>query len=208
MTKLDFKTAFMYPFNRAIGLFNIFWIFVPIIGWFALWGYKVRIIQAFSNGDFKELPEFNFKENLGLWFFMFLKVIPFMIAFMVFAIVLWIIAWLIWLPELFMSLIIILISIFIIPMLFMNFMNKETVGSLFEFGILWKVFENIGDYIFSVLKDIVLAIVFVFMYIILVWIPAGTFTKNIFMADFYRRHIKNSTQTQAQVQTKTQKIEL
>ena len=60
MAIIDFKTAFYYPFNRPIGLLNILWVLLPIIGWFALFGYTIVIIKHFIKGDFKELPEFGF----------------------------------------------------------------------------------------------------------------------------------------------------
>ncbi|MFH0857893.1 MAG: hypothetical protein V1848_04055, partial [Candidatus Magasanikbacteria bacterium] len=57
---LDFKVGFKYPFNRAKGMLNIFWIFLPIVGWFALGGYTVRIVQGFIRGEYKELPTMKF----------------------------------------------------------------------------------------------------------------------------------------------------
>jgi hypothetical protein len=42
----------------------------------------------------------------------------------------------------------------------------------------------------AILKSILLSLIFLVMIIILVGIPAGTFTKNIFLADFYRRRVK------------------
>jgi hypothetical protein len=38
------------------------------------------------------------------------------------------------------------------------------------------------------LKSLALQLIFLVMIIVLVGIPAGAFTKNIFIADFYRRH--------------------
>ncbi len=42
MEAIDFESAFRYPFNRAVRLLNILWVFVPIIGWFALFGYGIK----------------------------------------------------------------------------------------------------------------------------------------------------------------------
>jgi hypothetical protein len=84
----------------------------------------------------------------------------------------------------------ILLEIFVVPILFINFFNKETIQSLFEFKILKVVYNNIGNYILVILKSIALALIFLIMIIVLVGIPAGSFTKNIFLADFYRRKIK------------------
>jgi len=183
MAKLDFKTAFKYPFNRAKGLLNILWILLPILGWFALMGYGVRIIQGFSKGKFKKLPIFKFSSNLKLGFFMFLKSLPFLFVYLVFIFLLTIINPWLQLGHIF-------VNLFVLPILFINFMNKETVGSLFEFKIIKSVFNNFGDYLMALLKDVLLSIAFIIMWVVLVGFPAGAFTKSIFLADFYRRKVK------------------
>ena len=184
MANLNFKTAFKYPFNRAKGMWNVLWILLPIIGWFALGGYGVRIIQEFIKGQFKELPVFKFESDLKLGFWMFLKALPFVILYAVISAVLTKTDY--WAA----SLVDVLIAIFIVPILTINFMCKETIESYFDFKILKSVFNNLGDYIVALLKSILLGIVFVVMIIILVGIPASAFSKNIFMADFYRRRVK------------------
>jgi len=178
---LDFKTAFHYPFNRAKGMWNILWLFLPIFGWLALGGYGVRIIQEFTKGKFKQLPVFRFKGDLKLGFFMFLKSLPFVITYLVVLAIL---------SALNLDWIGTLLKIFVIPILTINFINKMTIGSFFEFNILKYVFNYFGDYIMVILKSILLAIVFVFMIIILVGIPSLSFTENMFFADFYRRRVK------------------
>ncbi len=183
MDKLDFKTAFKYPFNRAKGMLNILWIFLPIIGWFALGGYGVRIIQEFSKGKFEQLPALKFDSDLELGFFMFLKSLPFILAYVLFLIILNTI-------DPWLNLIRIFTEIFAIPILAIHFMNKETIGSFFEFGIIKSVFNNLGDYVVAILKSILLGLIFLIMWIVLVGIPAGSFTKNIFLADFYRRRAR------------------
>ncbi len=184
MDKLDFKTAFKYPFNRAKGMWNILWIFLPIIGWFALGGYCVRIVQEFSKGKFIQLPTFKFGSDLGLGVMMLIKALPFIIVYSIIIGILNIInPWARGLADFFLSL-------FVIPILTINFLNKETVGSFFEFKIIKHVFNNLGDYIVAVLKSILLCMVFLIMIIVLVGIPAGIFTQNMFLADFYRRKVK------------------
>ncbi|MBL7051854.1 MAG: DUF4013 domain-containing protein [Nanoarchaeota archaeon] len=184
MKTLDFKSAFKYPFNRAKGLWNILWLFLPIFGWLALGGYGIRIVKEFSKGKFKKLPLFKFKSDLKLGFMMFIKALPFIIAYIALMATLSIIN--IWLRTVIDT----LIQIFVIPILTVNFFNKETVASLFEFKILKAVFNNFGDYIMALLKSIGLGLIFLLMWIVLVGFPAGTFTKNIFIADFYRRRVK------------------
>jgi len=184
MAKLDFKTAFKYPFNRAKGMWNILWILLPIIGWFALGGYIIRIVKEFSKGKFKKLPTFKFESDFKLGFFMFIKSLPFVIISIIIIVIAYIINTRVGaLTEFFLKL-------FVFPMLTINFFNKETVGSYFEFEILKSVFNNLGDYVVAVLKSILLCVVFLLMSIILVGIPAGIFTEGMFLADFYRRKVK------------------
>jgi hypothetical protein len=164
-------------------MLNILWILLPIIGWFALGGYIITIIKHYIKGDFKELPKFNFGRDANLGFFMFFKAIPFMFAYMIVQSVLSFV------PV--VGLIVtFLISLFVVPILTMNFFNKETVGSYFEFSKVSAVFENFREYIIVVLKSIALQVIFLLMIIVLVGIPAGQFTKNIFFADFYGRFAK------------------
>ncbi len=190
MEKLKFTKAFSYPFNRLGGLLNILWVFLPIFGWFALGGYTVRIIQEFSAGKFEELPRFKFVDNMKLGFWMLIKAIPFALAYMAALFVLGALVRVSLSYNFFMGIIELFLGIFVVPILSINFFNKETVESYFEFKILLNVFNNIEDYIIAFLKDVALAIIFVFMSIILIGIPAGSFTRNIFIADFYRRKVK------------------
>ncbi|MDA3836554.1 MAG: DUF4013 domain-containing protein [Nanoarchaeota archaeon] len=181
--KLTFKEAFHYPFNRAKGLWNILWILLPIFGWAALIGYSIRLTTEWTQGKFKQLPLFEFKNDMKLGFKMFIRSLPFIIVYLIAAAIL---------NSLgdagnFVNF---LIEFFIIPILFINFAVKRTVDSLFEFSIVSKVFNNLGDYIVAVLKTILLALVFILMSIILVGIPANMFSQNMFLADFYRRSMK------------------
>jgi len=185
MAKLDFKTAFKYPFNRARGMWNILWVLLPIIGWFALGGYSIRIVKEFSKGKFKKLPTFKFSSDLKLGFMMFLKSIPFIIVYNVILGILGVID-----PRV-RGLGEFLLCLFMVPILTINFFNKETVGSFFELEIISSVFNNLGDYIVALLKSILLGIIFLIMIIVLVGIPAGAFTQNIFLADFYGRRVKS-----------------
>lgn len=180
---LDFKSAFKYPFNRPVGMLNILWFLLPIIGWFALMGYSIRIVKHFIKNDFKELPLFNFGESFKLGFFMFLKMIPFIIVIVIVNVVVGFVPKVGVIANLF-------INLFIIPILVINFFNKETIESYFELGKIQYVFENFLEYIIAILKSIALAVIFIIMSVILVGIPAQSFTKNIFLADFYRRYVK------------------
>lgn len=215
MNKVSFKAAFKYPFNRAVGMWNILWA-LPILlttilffGAFinnmfqiyfiimsilslilgmpitlAFMGYKIKIAQEFCNGKFEQLPTFKFGSDLKLGFFMFLKTIPLIVAYIVIIMIAEKIGTTV------SSAVSFVIGFFMLPILFMNFFNKQTVASLFEFKITSSVFNNLGDYFMVMLKSIGLGIVFLLMWIVLIGIPAGSFSKNIFLADFYRRNVK------------------
>ncbi|MBW2982118.1 DUF4013 domain-containing protein [Candidatus Woesearchaeota archaeon] len=183
METIYFKPAFKYPFNKASRLLNILWIFIPIIGWFALFGYGITIVKHFLENDFKELPKLRFGKNLKLGFLMFFKSIPFIFVLMIAYLIIGLIPFIGGLGNMF-------ISIFVVPILTINFFKKRTVASYFEFEKLNAVFNNLGDYVIAVLKSIALQIIFVLLSIVLVGIPAGAFTKNIFIADFYRKNIE------------------
>ncbi len=186
MDKLNFKTAFKYPFNRAKGMLNILWILLPFIGWFAFGGYIIRIVKEFIQGKFEKLPVFEFKNDLKFGFKMWIRSIPFTIAYILIISILDINNLI---PEFISMLINLFLGLFIIPILIINFFNKETMSSLFEFKILEYVFNNLWDYISAMLKGILLGLIFLIMWVVLVGIPAGSFTQNMFIADFYRRKI-------------------
>ena len=187
--RLNFETAFKYPFNRLVGMWNVLWLLLPIFGWFAFGGYTIRIVQEFTKGKFKEVPKMKFGDDFKLGFFMFLKAIPFGIAYLVLLFIIGKIlsalglVWLVTLINAFFALL-------VVPVLAINFMKKERVDAFFEFKKVKPVFENFGDYIVALLKSIALGIIFCVLSIILIGIPAGAFTKNIFIADFYYRKVK------------------
>lgn len=190
MTTLTFTQAFKYPFNRARGMWNILWIFVPFIGWFALGGYTIRITQEFLKGEFNQLPTFSFKSDMDLGLSMFLKSLPFILAYIVANTILGEIGSIGGGLGAITGLITFIFDLFVLPILFMNFMHKMTVDSLFEFDIAKVVYNNLSDYAEAILKSFGLGVIFAIMSVVLVGIPAGAFTKNIFLADFYRRNVK------------------
>ena len=181
--ELKFGTAFYYVFNRPIGMLNILWFFLPIIGWFALFGYGIIIVKEFLKNNFKELPVMNFNRDFKLGFFMFFKALPFMLGYIAVTIIISIIPVIGTIFNLFTG-------FFVVPVLTINFFKKETVDSYFEFRKIKYVFNEIEDYIVMLIKSLGLGVIFFIMMIILVGIPASVFTKHIFLTDFYRRHVK------------------
>ncbi|MCK5107349.1 MAG: DUF4013 domain-containing protein [Nanoarchaeota archaeon] len=188
---LEFGKAFHYPFERSKAMWNILWVLVPIYGWFALGGYTIRIINEFIKGKFKQLPKMHAWPDFKLGFVMFIKSIPFMFIYGLLSTLMDGSTWG-WNPvwattggvaNMFLG-------FFVIPILSINFIKKQTVSSYFEFNLLKVVFNNMSNYLVTLVKSIALGIVFLVMIIILVGLPAGQFTKNIFLADFYRRNVK------------------
>ena len=159
---LNFGDAFSYSFKRAKGLLNILWMFLPIFGWFALGGYSIRIIKEFCDGRFKQLPVMKFSSDMKFGFFMFLKAIPFVLAYIVVVSILDAIS------RPLGGIVEFILVIFALPMLSVNFMKKETIESFFEFEVLRAVTENFKDYLIVIWKSILLALAFIAMMIILV----------------------------------------
>ena len=184
MESLEFGKAFKYPFNRLKGMLNALWILLPIFGWFALLGYTVRIVNEFLEGKFEQLPTMQFGSDMKLGFVMFLKAIPFAIVYMVVIGVVGIVS------QDLLQIVNFLFSCFVIPLLGVNFMKKQTVEAYFEFGVLKAMKENLGDYIVMILKTYALTIIFGLLIIVLIGFPALMFTSSIFVADFYRRYVK------------------
>ena len=182
--KISFGQAFTYPFRKFSRIFNILWLFVPIVGSFAVYGYGVWITQKFIRGEYRQLPKFHFGKNLKLGFFMFLKVIPLMA---VISIIYFALSFLGTVGGIITA----ILMFFVYPILMINFMQHETVAASFDIKVVKPVFTHIGDYLITILKSIALALIFAVMCLVLIGIPALQFTQGIFLADFYRRKVLN-----------------
>ncbi|AKB78975.1 hypothetical protein MSHOH_2492 [Methanosarcina horonobensis HB-1 = JCM 15518] len=181
---ISFSEAFKYPFKIPKRLLYILLLIIPIIGWFALFGYIVRLINEFIEGRYEGLIKLDFTEDLKLGFMVFLKALPFYIVYMI------ILFAAMYVNEAFGNLVNLLLGFFVIPMLAVNFFRKQTVESFFEFDILKVVRDNIGEYIITILKQYALAIIFAVLSIVLIGIPAIFFTNSIFIANMYGRLVE------------------
>ncbi len=181
MRPVDFKTAFLYPFNKASRMWNILWVLLPIFGWLALAGYQVRIVNEFVRGRFKHLPKMTFKSDLRLGFWIVVKAIPFWLVFMLVTMLAGM------LHRSTGSFVQIFLSLFIVPIMTIHYFQKRTVESYFDLRQVNMVKRNLGEYLLVLLKSFGLATVFLLLTVVLVGFPAGQFTKNLFVADFYRR---------------------
>lgn len=184
---ISFSEAFKYPFKTPGRLLYALLVFVPVIGWLALFGYGVRLVNEFIEGRYEGPIKLEFMEDLKLGFMLFLKALPFYIVYVI------ILSAATYVNETLGSLISLLLGFFVIPMLAVNFMRKQTIESFFEFNILDVVKENIGEYIITVLKQYALVIIFMVLSIVLVGIPGMLFTNSIFVANMYGRLVERRT---------------
>jgi hypothetical protein len=181
---ISFSEAFKYPFKTPKRLLYALLLIVPIVGWLALFGYSVRLINEFIEGRYEGLIKLDFMEDLKLGFMVFLKALPFYIVYVI------ILSTATYVNETLGSLVSLLLGIFVIPMLAVNFMRKQTIESFFEFAILNLVRDNLGEYIITALKQYALNFVFLILSFVLVGIPAIMFTSTIFFANMYGRLVE------------------
>ncbi len=73
METISFSDAFKYPFKTPKRLLYALWLIIPILGWFALFGYIVRLVNEFVEGRYEGLIKLDFMEDLKLGFITFLK---------------------------------------------------------------------------------------------------------------------------------------
>ncbi len=73
---ISFSEAFKYPFKTPKRLLYALLIFVPIIGWLALFGYGVRLVNEFIEGRYEGPIKLDFMEDLKFGFMVFLKSLP------------------------------------------------------------------------------------------------------------------------------------
>ncbi|MCQ1535720.1 DUF4013 domain-containing protein [Methanosarcina sp. KYL-1] len=159
----------------------------PVFGWFALFGYIIRINNEFVEGKYEGLPQLHFMEDLKLGFWMLLKSIPFSIVYCIPVVLAT------FYDETAANILSFVLSFFVLPVLTVNFYRKQTVESLFEFSKLKYVMNNLGDYLFVMIKQYVLIFIFLILSIVLVGIPAIYFAGTIFAANFYGRVVEKNT---------------
>ncbi len=184
METISFSDALLYPFKEPKRLLYALLLLIPILGWLILFGYIVRLVNEFIEGRYEGLIKLDFMEDLKLGFVTFLKALPFYILYTV------IVFAAIYVNETLGNLVSLLLGFFVVPILMVNFLRKQTIESFFEFQLLDIVRDNPGDYIIAVLKQYALSIVFLILSILLVGIPAMLFTNSIFVANLYGRLVE------------------
>jgi len=175
------KKGLKYPWNNASRLLNIFWILLPILGWFALGGYGKKIVRELILKQNKQLPAFgDFWENFKQGIIIFVFMIP-----------TYLVLFLIMLIPFFGRGLYFLALFFLLPWLTMNFFVKETFEALWEVKkAFYIVTNNIVDYLWVLLKTIIFTIIYGLLSIVLVGIPAYAFGKMYFLTEFYKKHKK------------------
>ncbi len=176
---VSFSDAFRYPFKKPKRLLYALFLLIPIFGWLILFGYLARLVNEFIEGRYEEPIKLNIMDDMSLGFTIFLKSLPFIIVYVV------LISAVNYVSETFGILLSLLLSVFIIPILQVNFYRKQTIESYFEFDMLNIVKDNLGSYVVVILKQYALAIIFLVLSIVLIGIPALFFTGAIFTANFY-----------------------
>ena len=87
------------------------------------------------------------------------------------------------------QLVYIVLIVFIVPWLTVNFFVKGTFVSLWELDKAFhKVFDNAIEYLIAYLKTLVYSVIYGLLSLILVGIPCYMFGQLFFIADFYRKH--------------------
>ena len=177
--KKDLKLGLKYPWNKASRLWNILWILIPILGFFALFGYLKKIVRAIVKGKNKQLPEFgNFFTNLSDGFIIFIFMIPTFLVLGLLALV-----------PLVGELLYALAVIFLVPWLTVNFFMKETFDSLWEIKKAFNiVVDNIREYLFAFLKTICYLVIYWFLSLVSIGIPCLMFGKAYYLAEFYKKY--------------------
>jgi hypothetical protein len=181
MLMSTFMDGLRYPWGKPRRLWNILWMLVPIIGWFALLGYVVRIVQALNKGHVKEIPKMDrFWDKFTLGFIIFVKMLPL-------CILLGVVSWILLLIPVAGAIAYGLIVLFIVPYLAINLMVTEKFSSLFEFSKAAKaVMDKPKKYAIALLLTLFYAAVYVVLSIVLIGIPCLLFGKGYFLVEFYR----------------------
>jgi len=173
------KQGLKYPWNKASKLWNMLWILLPIFGWFALAGYVKKIVRELINGQRKNLPAFggfwsNFKQGIIIFIFL----IPTMFVLSIISAI-----------PIIGGTLNLLVSIFLVPWLIMNFFVKETFNALWEVKKAFNIVtENIVDYLWAYLKTLIYTAIYGILSIFLIGIPCYLFGRSYFLTEFYKNY--------------------
>src|SRR5512141_103567 len=123
METISFSDALLYPFKEPKRLLYALLLLIPILGWLILFGYIVRLVNEFIEGRYGGLIKLDFMGDLKLGFVTFLKALPFYILYTV------IVFAAIYINETLGNLVSLLLGFFVVPILVVNFLRKQTIES-------------------------------------------------------------------------------
>ncbi|MFT4343208.1 MAG: hypothetical protein ACMXYE_00505 [Candidatus Woesearchaeota archaeon] len=171
------KAGLAYPWQKPVRLWNILWLFVPIFGWLALYGYLRKIDLALVDSQY-EYPAFGSPLSnfvAGLKFFIFM--IPTFIVLSVLDFI-----------PLVGSVLSLLFMLIFVPWLILNYFVKDTFSALWELDRAFKVISEHGkEYVIVLLKTYLYIIVYVLLSLVIIGIP-GLLGSYYYLADFYRKY--------------------
>lgn len=169
-----------YPFTNIKRLFNIWWLLVPIWGWFVVNGYGIRILKELVKGNTKELPPIHpFKSLFKTGFLLTIALL------------------IVYIPSVILSLIPVIgliISVylaFIFPLLEFQFAEKQRIRDGVDIVQATKTaFAHFREYLLAYFKTIVVGIIFVIASLpiitIIVTFPALVISQYYFFAEYYK----------------------
>ena len=179
-----FSEGLKYPFNKFKRLFNFYWALIPILGWFAVAGYVIKIRKNMMANDFFETPDFgSFVENMKVGFFYFFYILVFGLLILLFTRI----PVVGWIFSLYFAL--------VMPIMRLDYTKNLKFSEGWDFVNATKlVFSNFGDYIVAWLKYIGVILLYlvgsILIITLIVTIPAMIFFDYYFITDFYNKYGK------------------
>lgn len=179
---LKFEQGMKFPWQKPERLWYGLWVLLPIIGWFALGGYGVKIIKALVAGKNKELPTFGkFWDNFMIGLIILIKLIPLMIVVSLLQHV-----------PLIGKILHFAAIIFFVPYLYINLVVTGKFEESFNIKKAWDIIfvKNFADYLIVIFKTLGFIIAYGILSIVLVGIPCLMFGEYYYLCNFYAKNKK------------------
>ncbi len=184
-------SALCYPFTNIRRLFNYYWGLIPILGWMAVLGYYIQIMQAIvlKKKD-RGLPGFNgFWINVKRGAPLFLIVVMLSLAMIALRFIGGQIAFgfIFTFASFYLA--------FITPMLLLQYAVSENFSAGFDINNVSRIiFLNFWAYIATLLKILVVSLCYLlasfFVVTIVLTLPASKFSQYYLFAQFYTTVLK------------------
>ena len=180
------RDAISFAFQRFGRLFYWLWMLLPIVGWFAFYGYTVTLIRELASGKAKEAPLFgSFGENFKTGFFYFVFSVIFTALLMLFTLI----------PGI--GVLLYILGVLIFPILLIQFSLARNYADMLGNGFdvpraVRLIAGNLGAYIILLLKMILIGIIAVLaslpLITILITYPAYMYATQFLLVDFFRKY--------------------